>query len=86
VHDKDNNSLETIAKNLLDVVKNRLLELKKQKDDKINEALKCLEKLEELGVVKGTKEYNVALRVFKSRYNRKMFTRCVTPKEKREYL
>jgi len=34
--------------------------------------------VEELGIVKGTKEYNAATRVFKSRYNKDMFMRCVT--------
>jgi hypothetical protein len=45
-----------------------------------------MKKVEELGIVKGTPQYNGATRVFKSSYNRMMFLDCDSPDQMRDYL
>ncbi|OQU79220.1 hypothetical protein SORBI_3008G114401 [Sorghum bicolor] len=86
VAEKDKKTLDAISENFCTKIKVRDEELKKKKLDKIVEVKECLNKIKELGLPNTSPKYLVATKLFKSGYNRFIFSHYDTPEERLEYL
>jgi hypothetical protein len=86
VSEKDKQTLENITENLYTKIEQLNVEAQKKKQQKFDQLNDCLMELKTMGLSQNSPEYIVATKLYKSSYNRFIFSHYDTDQQRLEYL